>query len=556
MNSDSSERSLPRTEAGDSQSRITIERMARALEVAKEGKWSAVPDRNFRPANPPAQGMPGLVERVGMPLPGERAAQPPQASAFLPQRSAQDGAPQASASWPQRSAQDGAPQPQAASPAAQLQQQAPSLQPLPPQQAWNLAPPPASSYAPPLVAPPAQPAIVTDHSQQLAPAQPCESQGAAAGSDYEGPETLRPWMDPGFRVTTSELLATKDRSVDGYRDHRLLMGKTPNVEMKKPEMRELLQANQQLFRNRGPWHHKFPDDGFEILHPLRFEPAAQVAPDVLYKEGLYYTSFNKTPPTTHVMTHLHGGIMIDTRAWIIAASISEETLPLEVFKPGTMSDPGGEHQLRDMRDVLLAWFWYRTLRRRCLPWDYSTEVLESFLIEADHFAETNRPVGGFYRLASHPQHLAVATLIRACHRVVIGRTQDRPAILSIRDIEEIHRQYCCQSPDKWSPTPPFAARARGQRETTGPAAKKQKASDPGKARKSSVKKAIIASGENYCVLWNIGETCTKPEAQNATVKSCIMKKGQQERILAHTCAFMVNGKRCGATDHGWHPFHA
>ena len=149
-------------------------------------------------------------------------------------------------------------------------------------------------------------------------------------------------------MTTSELLATKDPSVDDVRDHRLLMSKAPNVEMKKPEMKELLQANQQLFRNRGPWHHKWKDDGFEEIHPLRIEPSSQVAPDVLYKEGMYYTNWNKTPPTTHMMTHLHGGIMIDPRAWIIAATISEETLPLEVFKPGTMSDPGGEHQLRDM----------------------------------------------------------------------------------------------------------------------------------------------------------------------------------------------------------------
>ena len=473
-----------------------------------------------------------------MPLPGDHATQPSQSSTGQQHSTEPTGTPQPASLTPQ------------------LQQQAQGFQPLPPQQAPYPAPPPASSYAPPPVAPLAQPAIVVDHAQQLNPAQPYEPQGTEAGSDHEGPESLRPWMVPGFRVTTSELLATKDPSVDDYRDHRLHMGKLPNIEMKKPEMKEALQVNQQLFRNRGPWHYKYPDDGFRILHPLRLEPAPQIAPDVLYREGLYYTYWNKTPPTTHVMTHLHGGIMIDTRAWIIAASISEETLPLEVFKPGSMADPVSENQLRDMRDVLLAWFWYRTLRRRCLPWDHSNEVLECFLIEADHFADTNRPVGGFYRLASHPQHLAVATLIRACHRVLVGRTQDRPGILSIRDIEDIHRQTCCQSPDKWSPTLPLSARVRGQRESTGQAAKKLKASDPGKAKKSSVKKAIIASQENYCVLWNIGETCTKPEAQNTTVKSCIMKRGQQERILAHTCAYMVNGKRCGATDHGWLPYHS
>ena len=282
VNSDSSERSLSRTEAGDSQSRITIEQMARALEVARENKWSAVPDRNFRPANPPAQGMPGLVERLGMPLPGEHVAQPPQAST-CPQQSTGPA---------------GAPQPQVASLPPQPQQQAPGLAPPPTQLASSLAPPPASSYAPPFVTPPPQPAIVMDHSQQPIPAQPLESQGAATGTDYESQRTLRPWMVPGFRVTTSELLATKDHTVDEYRDHRQHMGKLANIEMKKPEMKESLQANQQLFRNRGPWHHECPDDSFETLSPLRLEPAPQIAPDVLFKEGLYYTSWNKTPPTT------------------------------------------------------------------------------------------------------------------------------------------------------------------------------------------------------------------------------------------------------------------
>ena len=158
-------------------------------------------------------------------------------------------------------------------------------------------------------------------------------------------------------------------------------------------------------------------------------------------------------------------------------------------------------------------------------------------------------------MTSHPQHVAVATIIKACHRVVVGRTQDRPSILTIRDIEEIHRQNCSQLPDKWSTTPPYAARVRGQRETAGPAAKKQRAGDQVKARKHAIKKAIIASGDNVCITYNLGETCGKPEAPNAAVKSCVMKKGQNERILAHTCAFMTNGKRCGATDHGWLVFH-
>ena len=128
--------------------------------------------------------------------------------------------------------------------------------------------------------------------------------------------------------------------------------------MKKAEMKALIQSNQQFFRNRGPWHSKFLDDGFEKLHPLRIEPLSQISPDELFRQGLYYTGWNKTPTTTHVMTHLHRGLLIDPRAWILASTITDENLVLEHFRPGTMSDPGGEHQLGNMRDMLRAWFWY------------------------------------------------------------------------------------------------------------------------------------------------------------------------------------------------------
>ena len=191
------------------------------------------------------------------------------------------------------------------------------------------------------------------------------------------------------------------------------------------------------------------------------------------------------------------------------------------------------------------------MRKRCNPWDLSSEVVESWLIEAEFFVDVNRPYGGYYRLASHPQHVAVATIIKACHRVLIGRTQDRPSILTIQDVDEIHRQNCEQLTDKWATSPPYATQARRQRETAGPAAKRQKTADPVRARKNAIKKAIISSGEDYCVTYNLGEPCAKPEALNAQVRSCSMKRGQHERILAHTCAFMANSKRCGATDHNW-----
>ena len=215
-----------------------MEQMARALEIARDLKWKDVADPLFRPAKPPAPGMPGLVGRADQPQLAPSAAQ----LQFTPN----------------------AIQPQSPAPASAPQHQASSIAPL---QATLVA----------------QPAIIVDHPQPPTPAQPSETQGAAkpAKAGSESVESLCPWLEPGFYVSTSELQAVREPEAaeKPARDHRLWLDKFPNVEMKKADIKLLLQKNQQYFRNRGPWHSKFPDDSFERLHPLRIEPLSQISPD-------------------------------------------------------------------------------------------------------------------------------------------------------------------------------------------------------------------------------------------------------------------------------------
>ena len=138
-----------------------MEHMARALEIAREMDWQTCTDPLFRPAKPPAPGMPGLLGKGDPPQHASSAAQP----------------------QPLSSVPGGTPLHQASSPA--------------PLQATLTA----------------QPAIIADHLHQPpTPAQPSEPQGAAkpAEKDTESTEVLCPWLEPSFYVSTSELQAVRE----------------------------------------------------------------------------------------------------------------------------------------------------------------------------------------------------------------------------------------------------------------------------------------------------------------------------------------------------------
>ena len=89
--------------------------------------------------------------------------------------------------------------------------------------------------------------------------------------------------------------------------------------------------------------------------------------------------------------------MINPRAYILANSITDTSLPLETFRPGTLSLPESDRPIFDMRETQKAFSIYSTLIRRAKPWDLSCEVLHDFFIETEWFTQVEKPVCGFYR---------------------------------------------------------------------------------------------------------------------------------------------------------------
>ena len=53
-------------------------------------------------------------------------------------------------------------------------------------------------------------------------------------------------------------------------------------------------------------------------------------------------------------------MLVDPRAYNMAASLSDPALVLERFRPGTYADPECEKPLGDMKEKI-AWSWYKAL---------------------------------------------------------------------------------------------------------------------------------------------------------------------------------------------------
>ena len=144
--------------------------------------------------------------------------------------------------------------------------------------------------------------------------------------------------------------------------------------------------------------------------------------------------------------------MVNPRAYILANSISETTLPLEIFRPGTLSLPESDRPISDMRETQKAFSVYQALTRRAKPWDLSTEVLQDFFIETEWFLHLERPVCGYYRRPSYPAFRAVADLIVAVNRSVVQLLPIRSIMLDTTEVRRIHAQRCSESPENWAHT--------------------------------------------------------------------------------------------------------
>ena len=239
--------------------------------------------------------------------------------------------------------------------------------------------------------------------------------------------------------------------------------------------------------------------------------------------------------------------MINAKAYILANSISDATLPLEVFRPGTLSLPESDRPIADMKETQKAFHVYQVLTRRAKPWDLSSEVLLDFLIETEWFQRSERPVCGYYRRPSYPAFRAVADLIVAVNRSIVQLLPIRSTMLDTTEVRRIHAQRCSESPENWAHTLQSAnTRAESSRRdkpaTTSSRRNKPAPSAPSnKDVKAKVKDAVSKSSVPLCITFNLGSTCSRP----ASGQGCVYTKNGSTTNLEHSCAHVdAAGVRC------------
>ena len=308
---------------------------------------------------------------------------------------------------------------------------------------------------------------------------------------------------------------------------------------------KLLDGNAEKYRRIPKSYDGQVDDGEYVLHSLRFAPAPHVHPADFYHIGLQRHRAAPQPAYLHDMSHIENGLMINPRAYVLANSITDTTLPLEAFRPGTLSIPESDRPIADMRETQKAFSIYCALIRRAKPWDMSCEVLHDFFIEVEWFTVLDKPVCGFYRKHSYPAFRAVADLIVAINRSITQLLPIKQVMLDLTEVHRIHTQRCTESPEHWAHTlqaaaasssreQPRADRPSGSRRTklTAPATTKD--------QRIKIKAACAKSKEPICIAFNLGK-CFRP----ISGLGCTFIKGSAVTTLEHTCAWIdAKGSRC------------
>ena len=289
------------------------------------------------------------------------------------------------------------------------------------------------------------------------------------------------------------------------------------------------------------------DDGKYRLHGLRFAPSPHCNPADLYSMGLERHRTKPPPAFFHDLSHLEGGLMINARAYVLANSISDANLPLEAFRPGTLSLPESDRPVADLKETQKAFNIYQILTRRSKPWDFSLEVLGDFLIEVEWFLPSDRPVCGYYRRPSYPAYRAVADLIVAVNRSIVQLLPIRSAMLDTTEVKRIHQQRASESPEFWSHTLVTASsRSDSSRREKPPTTSSRRnklapSASVHKDVKARVKDAVSKAKDPVCIAYNLGSTCPRP----ASGKGCAYQKGGVSTTLEHSCAFHdAAGARC------------
>ena len=310
---------------------------------------------------------------------------------------------------------------------------------------------------------------------------------------------------------------------------------------------KLLNQNEKEHRGVVRTYDGQKDDGKYQLHGLRFAPSPHCNPCDLYSLGLERHRTKPPPAFFHDLSHLEGGLMINARAYVLANSISDANLPLEVFRPGTLSMPESDRPVADLKETQKSFHIYQVLTRRSKPWDMSLEVLHDFLIEVEWFISAERPVCGYYRRPSYPAYRAVADLIVAVNRSIVQLLPIRSAMLDTTEVKRIHSQRASESPEFWSHTlVPASTRSESSRRdkppTTSSRRNKPAPSAPvHKDVKARVKDAVSKAKDPVCIAFNLGSTCPRP----ASGKGCSYLKNGTSTTLEHTCAYHdAAGTRC------------
>ena len=309
----------------------------------------------------------------------------------------------------------------------------------------------------------------------------------------------------------------------------------------------LLNHNEKVYRGVVKTYDGQKDDGKHLLHGLRFAPAPHTNPADMYTLGLKLHRTKAPPAFYHDLSHLEGGLMINARAFVLANSISDANLPLEVFRPGTLSMPESDRPVADMKEVQKSFSIYQALSRRSKPWDHSLETLNDFLIEVEWFSNIERPVCGYYRRPSYPAYRAVADLIVAVNRSVVQLLPIRATMLDTTEVRRIHSQRASEMPEYWSHTPATtttrseSSRREKTSTTTSRRTKTAPSASVAKDVKSKVKDAVSRSSEPVCIAYNLGSSCPRP----ASGGGCSFTKNGVTSVLDHSCAWHdATGTRC------------
>ena len=311
------------------------------------------------------------------------------------------------------------------------------------------------------------------------------------------------------------------------------------------------EAAMKILEDNAKKHRRIPkafdgqvDDGIYRLHSLRFAPAPHIHPGDFYNLGIQRHRASPQPAFIHDMSHIKNGLMLNPRAYILANSITDTTLPLETFRPGTLSIPESDRPIADMRETQKAFSIFCALVRRAKPWDCSWEVVLDFLIEVEWFQVLERPICGFYRKPSYPAYKASADLIVAINRSVTQLLPIQQVMLDQAEVRRIHTQRCSESPENWGHTPQAASSSQQQppRPDKSSSSRRPKLMNitTTKEQRAKIKAACAKTKDPICIAYNLGR-CIRPLSGSG----CAFMKTGVLTQLEHSCAFVdAKGTRC------------